>query len=176
MDYWPVQGSLPVVSFNYSLPSGPAALEARIALASPLVTPLAGPRVTAAPAMAAPLPVLAEVPVVTVPDEEPVAPPTVTAPTPTASPEPTAALPAADPIQIQATMASIDVATQTAAEPMAEPKFSHTEGDVPPSTNVVQKAGGHVLNAGFAVGTGVAKSLSAFGTAFGNIGKLFFNK
>jgi hypothetical protein len=178
MDYWPVQGSLPVVSFNNLLPSGPAALAAGLALASPVAQPLAQPSVTALAPIAAPLlvpvPVLAEVPVVTVPADEPIAPPAVAAQPAVASPAPAVAPPAADPIQIQTTVAGIDELTVTAGEPMAPSKVSHNEDEVPPSSNVLQKAGGQVLNAGFALGTGVAKSFSAFGTAFGNIGKLFF--
>jgi hypothetical protein len=170
MDYWPVQGTLPAVSFNYSLPSGPGALEARVALASPVAKAVAAPSVAAAAIVAAPLPAPApdptpvEVPVVIVAADEPVAPPVM-------------AQPVADPIQTTVASVDVDMPISTAPEPMAPPKVSHSEElALPASTNVLQKAGGQVLNAGFALGTGVAKSFSAFGTAFSNIGKLFSPK
>jgi hypothetical protein len=174
MDYWPVQGTLPVVSFDFSLPSGPVALDARVALASAVAMPLAQPRATAPAVVAAPVavPAPAEIPVVTVPVDEPVAPSAMTAKATADSPAPPVAVPATDPVQT--TVTDVDPSIWLSIEPMAPPNVSHNEDvAVPASTNVLQKAGGQVLNVGFAVGTGVAKSFSAFGTAFSNIGKLF---
>lgn len=177
VDYWPVQGSFPVVSFSYSQPSPLAPLAARVALASPVAVALAQPRVTAPPVVAAapvaatPLPAETEMRVVTVAADESVAAPTPAAEIPAPTPAAVAS-PVADPFQT--TVSDTDPSFSLAVEPMAAPKVSHSDDLVlPPSTNVFQKAGNQVLNVGFSVGTGLAKSFSAFGTAFGNIGKLF---
>jgi len=177
VDYWPVHNDFPAVSFSYSLPAVQVALDARAALASPLPVPAAprpvpGPTVTATPTPE-PVSVAPEMRVLTVPEDEPLAPP-VAAPAPDVSATPNVAPPDTEPVLNAVELwASIPVGTA----PTPDLKSSRVEPlAVQPSTNVLQKAGGTVLNAGFAVGTGVAKSFSAFGTAFSNIGKLFANK
>lgn len=168
VDYWPVQGNLPGVSFTLSLPSHPVPLAASVALSSAVALPSVSYQVTAPVVVAAPIAVEADLPVVTVPTEAALAGPA----TQRADVEPSAE-PGADPAQLVASDAGLSVPIEV--EPLAPSTLSHSSAqeNATPTGNVLQRAGGHILNAGFAVGTGVAKAIGGFGTALSNIGKLF---